>query len=139
MPDRGSGDAGDALACGVAMIEAVKAWNRERAARGEFEVAIGVGLHYGHVMLGDLGSERSMTFTVVGDTVNVASRLQALSKELGTGLVVSEAVVAAVKDEMRREHALVDELKFVGPKHLRGRETETVVYSFDGASQRALA
>jgi adenylate cyclase len=138
VPDRGHGDAGDALACGLAMIEAVKRWNAERAGGADpFEVQIGVGLHYGHVMLGDLGSERSMTFTVVGDTVNVASRLQALSKELGTRLVASEALVNAIKDEMRKELSLVDELKFVGPKHLRGRENETVVYALEAAQLRA--
>lgn len=137
VPDRGLGDAGDGLACGFAMIEAVKRWNEERAARGLFEIQIGVGLHYGSLMLGDLGSERSMTFTVVGDTVNVASRLQSLSKELGTGLVASEALVAAVKDEMSKERALIDELKFVGPKQLRGRENETVVYALEGAQKQA--
>lgn len=137
VPDRGNGDAGDALACGFAMLEAVKRWNTERVPRGEFEVQIGVGLHYGPLMLGDLGSERSMTFTVVGDTVNVASRLQALSKEMGTVLVASEALVNAVKDEMRKELALIDDLKFVGPKHLRGRENETVVYALEGIQRRA--
>jgi adenylate cyclase len=139
VPDRGMGDAGDALACGFAMIAAVKRWNAERADRGQFAVEIGVGLHYGYVMLGDLGSERSMTFTVVGDTVNVASRLQALSKELGTGLVASEALVKAVKEETRRDLALVEELTFVGPKQLRGRENETVVYALDRAARRAVA
>lgn len=137
VPDQGHGDAGDALACGFAMIEAVKQWNVERVPRGQFEVQIGVGLHYGQLMLGDLGSERSMTFTVVGDTVNVASRLQALSKELGTMLVASEALVSAIRDEMRKELALVDDLTLVGPKHLRGREHETVVYALEGTALRA--
>lgn len=139
VPERGAADAGAALACGFAMIETVAAWNKIRAALGQFEVTIGVGLHYGPLMLGDLGSERSMTFTVVGDTVNVASRLQALSKELGTGLVASEALVKAVKDEMRHELDLVSALTFVGPKHLRGREHETVVYTLGRGEQRAVA
>jgi adenylate cyclase len=99
-------------------------------------VQIGVGLHYGHVMLGDVGSERLMTFTVVGDTVNVASRLQSLSKELGTRLVASEALVKAVEQEMRIERALVEKLTFVGPTQLRGREHETVIYALDGAAHR---
>ena len=140
VPDRGNGDAGDALACGYAMIEAVQRWNRERSAAGQFEVQIGVGLHYGHVMLGDVGSERLMTFTVVGDTVNVASRLQALSKELGARLVASDALVRAVQDEMRAESALIEKLTFVGPQQLRGREHETVIYALEGAdAQRAVA
>jgi adenylate cyclase len=133
VPDLGNGDAGDALACAFAMMAAVEKWNAERAGCGEADVQIGVGLHYCHVMLGDVGSERLMTFTVVGDTVNVASRLQSLSKELGTRLVASEALVSAVKDEMRKEGSLLAGLKFVGAKHLRGREHETVVYALDGA------
>jgi adenylate cyclase len=133
VPDVGNGDAGDALACAFAMMAAVEKWNVERAGRGEADVQIGLGLHYGHVMLGDVGSERLMTFTVVGDTVNVASRLQSLSKELGTRLVASEALVNAVKDEMRKEGSLLGGLKFVGAKHLRGREHETVVYALDVA------
>jgi class 3 adenylate cyclase len=69
----------------------------------------------------------------------VASRLQSLSKELGTGLVASEALVAAVKDEVSKDRALIDELKLVGPKQLRGRENETVVYALEGAARRAVA
>jgi len=137
VPDRGNGDAGDALACAFAMMHAVATWNEERRLQGAFEVQIGIGLHYGHVMLGDVGSERLMTFTVVGDTVNVASRLQSLSKELGTRLVASEALVNAVKEETRATRTLVDALRFVGPTQLRGRENETVVYALDKAHGEA--
>jgi adenylate cyclase len=129
VPDQGMADAGDALACAFDMVESLKAWNAERAADGLFPVQIGIGLHYGPVMTGDVGSERLMTFTVVGDTVNVASRLQSLSKEIGTVLVASEALVGAVREEVRREAQLVDELQLVGPRQLRGRESETVVYA----------
>lgn len=140
VPEIGPGDAGDALTCAYAMLEDVKRWNAERAKRHEFEIQIGIGLHYGHVMLGDVGSERLMTFTVVGDTVNVASRLQSLSKELDTRLVASDALVSAVKEEVRKEGELIRHLRFVGPTHLRGRETETVVYALDGsAMQREVA
>lgn len=129
IPDRGHGDAGDALACAQEMIKSVALWNAEREAQGQFPVQIGVGLHHGPVVTGDLGSERLMTFTVVGDTVNVASRLQSLSKEIGTRLVASEALVSAVRDEMLHDAQLVDELALVGARQLRGRERETVVYA----------
>jgi hypothetical protein len=56
---------------------------------------------------------------------------------MGTVLVASEALVKTVKDEMRKEQALVDELRFVGPRQLRGRENETVVYALEAAQQRA--
>ena len=74
------------------------------------------------------------------DTVNVASRLQSLSKDLDTRLVASEALVTAVKDEVRKEGELVQHLKFVGPTQLRCRENETIVYALDGgAMQREVA
>ena len=129
VPDQGGADAGDALACAFDMIGAIASWNQERARAGQFAVQIGIGLHYGQVMMGDVGSERLMTFTVVGDTVNVASRLQTLSKEIGTMLVASDALVGAVKEEVRRDAQLVDELRLVGPMQLRGRESEIVVYA----------
>ena len=129
IPDRGHGDAGDALACAHDMIGTVALWNDERVAAGQFPVQIGVGLHFGPVVTGDVGSERLMTFTVVGDTVNVASRLQSLSKELGTALVASDALVAAIREETLRDAQLVDELQLVGARQLRGRERETVVYT----------
>lgn len=137
VPDRGHGDAGDALACAYDMVQAVADWNEERIAHGQFTVQMGIGLHYGPVMTGDVGSERLMTFTVVGDTVNVASRLQSLSKEIGTKLVASAALVEAVKEEMRLDAQLVDELKLVGPTKLRGRESETVVYVLQKDVSRA--
>ncbi len=76
-----------------------------------------------------MGNKRDENFTVVGDTVNVASRLQSLSKEIGTRLVASEALVNAVRDEVLHDAQLVDELSLVGARQLRGRERETVVYA----------
>lgn len=136
VPSAGSADAGDALACAFSMVEAVEQWNVERMAGGHFDVHIGIGLHYGHVMTGDVGSERVMNFTVVGDTVNVASRLQSLSKDIGTRLVASQALVSAVQEEVRRETQLVDELRLVGPTRLRGREHDTIVYALGNTDQK---
>jgi len=139
IPDRGNGDAGDALACAQEMIRSVAFWNDERIARGEFPVHIGVGLHHGPVVTGDVGSERVMTFTVVGDTVNVASRLQSLSKEIGTALVASDALVDAIREETLRDALLVETLQLVGARQLRGRERETVVYALRVDADRAVA
>ncbi len=83
VPDVGARDATDALACARGMLAALAAWNRERAAEGLPPLAMGVGLHHGQVVLGDIGSARSMAFATVGDTINVASRLQALTRDLG--------------------------------------------------------
>jgi adenylate cyclase len=122
VPDTGPRDATDALACARGMLAALAAWNREREAAGLVPLAMGVGLHYGQVVLGDIGSERSMAFATVGDTINVTSRLQALTRELGATLVASDALVSAVERE-GADVALLGGLKPRGPHALRGRDT----------------
>ena len=89
-PAPGPRDATNALRCARALIEATDGWGRERRARGLPAVRIGVGAHYGPVLLGEVGGERVVEFTVTGDTVNVASRLEALTRTLEVDVVVSE-------------------------------------------------
>jgi adenylate cyclase len=122
VPDVGKRDATDTLACARGMLAALDAWNRERAAAGLPPMRMGLGLHYGQVVAGDIGSRRSMAFATVGDTTNVASRLQSLTRDLGATLVVSGALVAAVEREAA-DVALLEELKPRGPHTLRGRDT----------------
>ena len=99
VPDTGRRDATDALACARGMLAALAAWNREREAAGLRPLRMGLGLHYGPVVAGDIGSRRSMAFATVGDTTNVTSRLQALTRELRVSIVASGALVAAVERE----------------------------------------
>lgn len=90
-------DAVRALKCAAQMIREVEAWNEERALNGEEPVRVGIGLHYGDVIVGNIGDERRMEFTVLGDTVNVASRLEHLTRKLGASVVVSADLVAGVE------------------------------------------
>ena len=128
VPDVGARDATDALACARGMLAALAAWNRERAAEGLPPLAMGVGLHHGQVVLGDIGSARSMAFATVGDTINVASRLQALTRDLGATLVASGALVSAVEGEAV-DVALLAGLGRRGAHTLRGRDTPIEVWA----------
>jgi adenylate cyclase len=94
-PEPGPDDAARALACARDMLATLDAWNRERAAAGEPPLAVGIGLHLGPVTTGDIGGAARFEFAVIGDTVNVASRLERLTRELGTPLVVSDASCGA--------------------------------------------
>ena len=98
-PGHGSRDATDALSCAHGMLAALEAWNAERASSGLRPMRMGLGLHYGPVVAGDIGSRRSMAFATVGDTTNVTSRLQSLTRDLGATIVASGALVAAVERE----------------------------------------
>jgi adenylate cyclase len=110
-----------ALAAATEMLETrlprLNAWLAERIPREEFR--LGIGLNSGKVMSGNVGSERRLEYTTVGDTTNVASRLQSLTKELGVPLAAAQST----RDRLRDQTALAE----VGEVTIRGRtEPETV-------------
>jgi adenylate cyclase len=122
VPAAGPADAANALKCADMMLAALECWNEERAARAERRLAIGIGLNYGPAVLGDVGSEHSFSFTVIGDTVNTASRLQRLTRSLETPLVVGDPLVSAVKSGAGDgAAALASRLCDQGEQALRGR------------------
>src|SRR6266851_6398606 len=119
VPTVGDDDAVNALNCADKMLEALDRWNTERL---EPPLAIGIGLNYGPAVLGDVGSEHSMSFTVIGDTVNTASRLQALTRTLETPLVAADAVIRAIEAAPESGSAvLLARLSDQGEQALRGR------------------
>jgi adenylate cyclase len=122
VPDIGPRDATDTLACARGMLAALRVWNGKRTAAGLPALHMGLGLHYGPVVAGDIGSRRSMAFATVGDTTNVTSRLQALTRDLGTSIVASGALIAAIEREAA-DTGLLAGLTSRGPRTLRGRDT----------------
>ena len=96
-PETGPHDAANALRSARAILGAFEHWNAARAAQGEAPVRISVGLHYGPVVTGDIGSERRLEFAVLGDSVNLASRLERLTRELGCRAVISDARAGVVR------------------------------------------
>jgi adenylate cyclase len=88
-------DARRAIACAVEMLDATTAWSREREQAGLSPVGIGIGGHFGEVFAGALGDQRLLEYTVIGDTVNVAERLEKLTREVPSSLIVSSALLAA--------------------------------------------
>lgn len=107
-----------ALDCLAAIHSAMAEWNAERSAAGEPTLVLATGLHMGPVVTGDVGDANCLEFAVLGDTVNVASRLEGLCRPLDAAAVVSREVVAAAP-----AHPLVARLVPVeGETALRGRE-----------------
>ena len=88
-------DAANALECARAIAIEMDALDRERRARGEPSVRTSVGVHWGPALMGNIGDEKRLEFAVVGDTVNVASRLEGLTRLLHADVVASDAVIGA--------------------------------------------
>jgi len=136
LPNAGPDDAANALRCADMMIAALDGWNAERRDAGEARLRIGIGLNYGPAVLGDVGSEHSLSFTVIGDTVNTASRLQALTRQFQTPLVAGDALVAAAASSQAAE--LLGALEDRGEQALRGRNGAVRVWTRRPASTDSL-
>jgi PAS domain S-box-containing protein len=131
FPEAGGRDATNALSCAFDMLAAADQWNRKRAEQGLSPLDIGIGLQYGPVVLGDVGAEEYVEFTVIGDTVNTASRLQQATRSLNCDLVVGRGLVNAVRKE--NEHGDADDvlarLMHHGDLSLRGRSQAVEVWT----------
>lgn len=115
-----------ALAAAKGMIVALKELNKELAAAGEPEIAIGIGIHTGLAVVGNIGSEFRFDYTLIGDTVNVASRLEGLNKEHNTTLILSESTKNKLSNH--HEHAFHS----LGEVSVKGRGKSLHVYTLLG-------
>jgi adenylate cyclase len=132
-PRTGPEDATRALACAAAMIEEIERWNLKRRARRAAEIRVGVGVHYGEVVVGNVGDARRLEFAVIGDVVNVASRLERLTRERGVPLIVSADVIEAVRQETGGVPDIVHRLMPEPELTVRGRRQPVDVWVMDGA------
>ena len=101
-------DADRAVRATIAMMRELKAWNGQRAAEGRKPVDMGIGLNTDTVVSGNIGSKKRMDYTIIGDGVNLASRLESACKQYGAHILISELTFRHLRGTYRtRELDLV--------------------------------
>ena len=91
-------DVQQAIYVGLEMLENLKSFNENQKKKELPEFKIGIGINYGDVTVGNIGTAQKMDYTVIGDAVNLASRLEGLTKVYGISIIVSEEAVAFAKN-----------------------------------------
>jgi adenylate cyclase len=114
----------DAVLGALAMREALARYNDTLRARALPELQVGIGIHRGEVLAGVMGNEELSKFGVVGDTINVASRVEQLTRELSVDLLITE--------EVRRELDGRFRLRAMPPQAVKGKAEPLVTYLVEG-------
>ncbi len=128
-PSPGPDDATRALRCAVRLAAETSRWSAERAARGELPVEIGVGVHYGNAVVGSIGDGQRLDYLVIGDTVNVTSRLERLTREIDAQLVITDELVTQIRAEGMSADGLLDPFTRHGEVRVAGRDQPVTVWT----------
>jgi len=118
-----------AVSTALAMIREVGLINREHQARGLPAIGVGIGLHTGQMMVGDMGSDMRRSYTVIGDAVNLGSRLEGLSKAYGCEIIASETTRRQAPNFIWQE---LDRVR------VKGREQPVSIYRPEAAGHSVL-
>ena len=93
-------DALNAVRCGWQMLQKIKAFSQDRVKAGQVPIRIGIGIHAGAAFAGNIGAEEHLEYTVIGDAVNTASRIESLCKTLQSEFLISENCYNLVRDHV---------------------------------------
>ncbi len=110
-----------ALSAAIGLQNAVTRYNRNRDKAGYREIRLGIGLHSGSIMLGTIGEHDRMETTVISDTVNIASRMESLTKNFGASIIISRQTYTLLKHPER-----VD-TRFLGAVEVKGKKKQMEV------------
>lgn len=119
-------DATNAVRCALDMLQSIDRWNEQCHRHGDVAIRVAVGIHYGDVVQGDIGSDKQLELTVIGDTVNIASRVESYCRSLKSAMLVTGALIDSLHLEGSKDLAevFVDQ----GEHLLRGRAEPIRLY-----------
>ncbi len=104
----------DALLASIAMQKEIQEYNLERERMEKIPIKVGIGLHTGSLILGTIGHDERMEGTVISDAVNLASRLEGLTKHYGSNILISENTFSSLEDPTRYHFRLLDNVLVKG-------------------------
>ncbi|MEQ8754048.1 MAG: response regulator [Coleofasciculus sp. G1-WW12-02] len=110
--------ADDGLQAAIEIQQQVTRYNRDREKAGYPAITIGIGLHTGSLMLGTIGEQQRMESTVISDTVNLASRLEDLTKVYGASILISGYTLFCLEDQSQYHYRFIGQVQVKGKKHL---------------------
>jgi adenylate cyclase len=116
-----SNHAQEAVTAGLEILLAVEALNRDLVARRREPLRIGIGIHSGPAIIGSIGSPQRLEFTAIGNTVNIASRIESLTKTVGKPMLITEAVRNLLRDQSGLEE--------LPPQQIRGVSGSVLVFT----------
>jgi two-component system sensor histidine kinase ChiS len=122
-----SGNADDAVKAGITMLHRLSDYNQHRANSGDVPIKIGIGINTGSLMLGTVGGKNRMDGTVISDAVNLASRLESLTKSYGLSLLISQQTFLGLHDPNEYSIRFIEKVKVKGKS-----KAVTVFEVFDG-------
>ncbi len=117
LPNHGE----QAVRAALEMIELIDLFNLDQAAAGRPAIRIGIGIASGQVIAGYTGTQRRATYTCVGDTVNLAARLEAHTKIAGRSILIDECTCQSLSEAIQVEN--------LGPAQIKGKAQEVMIYA----------
>lgn len=130
VPNPSKEDAYNALLACIEMRKGLEKLNQKRIARSEEPILTGIGLHTGKVISGTVGSKDRMEYTIIGDAVNTAARIEASTKSFGTDLLIS--------GEMKQKIATSFICNLAGKSQVKGKTNILELYKVDGIIQNGI-
>ncbi|MBD1889172.1 AAA family ATPase [Coleofasciculus sp. FACHB-SPT9] len=109
-----SGEADNAVKAGIDMLRRLTEYNQHRTASGHVPIKIGIGINTGSLILGTVGGKNRMDSTVISDAVNLASRIESLTKKYGISLLISHKTFQSLPDSNQYAIRLIDRVKVKG-------------------------
>lgn len=125
-PAKSADPCGDAVECALAMMSELDALNVEFGSEGLPQLVIGIGINYGTVTVGNIGSSERHNYSAIGDAVNVAARVEGLTKDLGRKIIITESVVSRVEGRFNFDPLGTHNVKGHSPVNVWGIRTARV-------------